>query len=577
MINYKVMLRQLTRIDSHGERKTWTSTTYYISYYQKGVRVWKNTELTDKEKAEEYAKNFIATLEKGTVLEFLKQNHWFEPAKSPAFIDSRKGNISWKLNYAQSRKNSRYLQIILEKIKDPIGECLFENVSRKDTQAFRERLKDLKSYKDGRNVEREVTSTFKNNVLSAFRVTWKYYMKTGAANVEKNPFQLLENFKDVKEEHKHKYIFTPDDYKDLFNRELLNSIEPITTFKSKHDGTEKPLTKEKWSELVNSFWIDFFELAFLTGARGGELAALRVKSFPESYEGYVMVIDSALKSGLRKSDVNNEIEEVKVFDETKTGEERKIVLCDRAREIAAKYCKGKKPDDLLFSTAGKDGNRYSTLLTSQKRSQVFNLFINEMDAQIGLLPPDSNDVLSLHGFRTSLNTQLLAAGNKEWVVAYALGWQSRSLTQTQGKHYTKVEIPDLIELAATINQLYFGIPFTWRSAAKKRATIDRQQRVANILNASRKIRWINQLRSQFLEIRQKFLANEYDEYNEDTVNAISEFLDYSVEELNKKNFDFFEPYLSKVILDEEVQYADDHLGLQTLLRSYEKINWAYYE
>ena len=585
MTNYKVLPRKHIVKGKNGDSKTTFYKHYYISYYKGGDRKWVNTNVeyiednADKAKAaEDFAKDYMAKLDKGTVYEFLKQNHWFEPANSPAFLDSRKGSLGWNLNYAQSRKNARYLQIILEEVKDPIRDCLFEKVSRKDTHAFRERLKELQSYVDGHGNTRVVTSTFKNNVISAFRVTWKYYKETGVgADIEKNPFRELKKFKDVDEEHKQKYIFTPEDYHDLFNRELLRCINPITTYKSKHDGSEKKLTKEKWDELVNSFWIDFFELAFLTGARGGELAALKVESFPEKYEGYVMIINGALKSGLRKNDVNNETDTVRVFDKTKTENSRKIVLCDRARTITQKYMEGKKPGDLLFSLPmKKKENRYSTLLVSQKRAQAFSLFINEMDAQIGI-PHDSNEVLSLHGFRTSLNTNLLAAGNKEWVVAAALGWESRALTKTQGENYTKVELSDLIKLAASINRLYFNRDFTWKPADTKRATIDRQQRVANILNASRKIRWINQLRSAFLEIRQKFFSHEYDEYNEDTVEIISNFLDIKVEELEKKNIDFFEPIICKVLADEEVDYDADNQQLRDLLTSYDERNWYSYE
>lgn len=588
MINYNVTPRTQTRIDN-GVRKTWTSKYYYISYYQqkKNVsgweRVWVKTDIefklengkeVNKEAAEEKAKDYMAKLEKGTVYEFLKQNHWFEPDKSPAYLDSRSGSLSWKLNYAQSRKNARYLQIILEEVKDPIRDCVFEKVSRKDTHAFRERLKNLETYVDGHKIQRKVTSTFRNNVLSAFRVTWKYYKETGVdADIEKNPFRELKKFTDVDAKHKQKYIFSPEDYHDMFNRELLSSINPISTFKTKHNGSEKKVTKEQWDELVNSSWIDFFELAFLTGARGGELAALRVESFPRDYEGYVMVIDSALKSGLRKNNVNNETETVRVFDKTKTENERRIVLCDRAREITQKYMIGKKPEDLLFTLPmKKKDNKYSTLFVSQKRAQAFSLFINELKAQIGFKYED-NEVFSLHGFRTSLNTQLLEAGNKEWVVAAALGWESKALTRTQKKNYTKVELPDLIQLAASINRIYFGKDFTWRPADKKRAIIDRQERVASILNASRKTRWINQVRGALLEIRQKYLSKEYDEFNEETVETISQFLDVPVDELNKKNIDYFEPILGQVIADDEVQYNDDDQQLRELLGSYDEYNW----
>lgn len=494
MRTYNLCHRIATRKNKKGEIKTWKSKNFYISYYENRERKWIDTGCEDEEAARLFYDKKVAELECGTVYEFLKQHNWLDATKNPLYVDSNEGNINYHLHYAHSLKNVRYLQIILEDIKDPIKDCLFEDVSRKDVQEFKDRLANLKTYIDGHGHERETTTTFKNKTIAAFSTIWSYYLRTGKANIRSNPFLSVEKFK-KKTPITKKYIFTPEDYSDLFDREVLETLEPISFYDSKRNGSLTPLSKEKWTELVNSIWIDFFEFVFLSGLRGGEAAAICVDSFEPGYHYYVLDVDRAFKSGLRKADVNSNSRTVEIIGKPKTGETRRIVLCDRAREIAVKYLAGKTGKDLLFTLPMKKGqNKYSTYLLSQQRANAFRLFIGEMNAQYHFTDKD-NEALSLHGARTSLNSVLLDKTNlREGLIAYVMGWTSHSLTTTQREHYTRYEINDLIDVAREINRLYLKKDFKGFPSVEEQKAISRQSRRAEIMKRSEKLRWIKELR-----------------------------------------------------------------------------------
>ena len=581
---YKLCHRVATRRGRNGELKTWQSKTYYISYYEERKKKWLDTGLEDEEAAKEFYNKKIPELECGTVYEFLRQHNWLDETNNPLYVDSNKGNISYHLNYAHSKKNVRYLKIILEEIKDPIRDCPFTDLTRKDVQAFKDRLADLETYTDGHGHKRTTTATFKNKTLAAFSTIWSYYLRTGKANVKTNPFLQIEKFKKTTPTKK-KYIFTPEDYSYLFDRSVLETIVPISSYDTKHAGQKKPLTVEQWDDLINSIWIDFFEFVFLTGMRGSEAAAVCVNSFEPGYEYFVLNINRAFKSGLRKNDVNFNPRGIEIIGKTKTGESRTIVLCTRAREIAMKYMKGKSGDDLLFTLPMKGRqNPFSTYLLSHNRTIAFRLFMDEMNAQYDFTEKD-DEALSLHGFRTSLNSILLEQTNlRESLIAYVMGWTSHSLTETQREHYTQYKVDDLIDVAREINRLYLDEEFSWKPITAKVRTISRQDRRAAIMKSSGKYRWINKLRKALVELRQKVLIGEYelDEDGEEyggLIDKINTFLDLDLETMKNKNSDFYFPLLNQIgyFLTEmgfSYEEANNELLFFSNLRSeYESNDW----
>lgn len=529
MRRYTLCKRTSTKKDRNGNKRTWTSETYYISYYENRERVWFDTETKDLEEAQKIYEQKVEEFECRTVYIFLKAHGWLSDTKNPLYVDSNSGSIRYHLKYAHSHKNARYLQIILEELKDPIRDINFKSLNRNDVQKFKDRLTELKTYTDGHGCKREVTYTFRNNVLSAFSTIWSYYLKTGKAGIQDNPFLKVDKFVKTKPVKK-KYIFTPEDYRDIFNREIINGVIPQSYYKTKHDGSLKKLTFEKWKEVTSDLWLDFFELIFLTGMRGGEAAALCVNSFPPEYDGYVVNIDRAFKSGLRKEDVNSPSSEVEVIGKPKTNEIRKIVLCDRARDITQKYMRDKSGDDLLFTLPSVRGeNKYSTYLLSQKRSFAFHLFINEMNLSLGLTDNDDK-ALSLHGARTSLNTNLLGLKkHNEWLIAYALGWTSHALTNTQRKHYTDYSIQELADLARDINLLYLKKEFKWLPKPIKIQNSSRQARVSILLKRSEKKHWIERLVKNA-----KWLYR-----TEEKIEDIEEFLALPQEELETKKGNYY--------------------------------------
>ena len=561
MRNYEIVFREQIRKDKNGATKKWVSTNYYIRYYKKSRRYWVNTNTSNYDDAVEFAKKKMAELEKGTVYEFLKAENWLDPIRNPIYYHSRKGNITYtKVNYAHSSKNARYLQIVLEQLKDPIGDINFSDVTAKDAQEFKERLSDYKTYTDAHGKKREITTTFKLGTFSAFSVIWTYYIKTGKSNLKYNPFSMVGTFKKPEVQHK-KYIFTPQDYRDLFNRNIYKGITPSSSYKSKHDGSLKPLTKEKWDEITQGMWCDFFELIFLSGLRGSEAAALRADSFPDEYEGYVLDVNWAIKSGLRKENINNEIKDVQVFGPPKTEEKRRIVLCDRAHDICQKYLRGKKGSDLLFTLPGKSGNKYSTLLLSQQRANAFRLFINEMNQYLNFVDEDSTDTLCLHGARTSLNTNLLGLRqHDEWLIAYYLGWKSESLTKTQEKHYTDYSIESLISVANSINKLYLGKEFTWTPKPQEVKKNTRQENIQILLAKAAKNNWVENFRSSLERFSELTGASS-------RVPEIEEFLSMPVEKAQRLKHIYYANLIHSALA---LNLRTSRMNLEEFLSSYDE-------
>ena len=539
--DFKLDFRTVKRRDKNGNLKSWTSKTYYITYYENRKRKWINTEKTDYSEAEDVLKEKEAVLKGGTVYQFLKSNLWLDELKNPLYVGYANETTNYHLHYAHSRKNVRYLQIILEEIKDPIRDLIFYKVSRSDVEAFKERLARMTKYVDGHNHERDITNTFRNRVLFAFSTIWSYYLRKGDKKLDSNPFLMVEKFKKNKEPKK-KFVFSPEIYRFLFDREILEELEPLSSYSTKRGNVVKKLTKEKWEEIIYSVWIDFFEFVFLTGLRGSEAAAVCVKQFanPKDYNYRVLDVNRAFKAGLRKDIVNSNNGSVEIIGNTKTEETRTIVLCDRAYEIAMKYIKGKSDDDLLFTLPmeGKN-NVYSTYLLSQKRADVFNIFINEMNEQFGFCENDT-EVLSLHGFRSSLNSVLLGVPYlNENLVAYTMGWASKSISFVQRKHYTYHDrVMDLIQVANQINLLYLGKPLDWKPLSVEQKENKFEKRKAEILNKNRKTIWIRELKDIFMTFMNRLRNGEFDytlteEEKELAKNSIEQFLAYDVSTLKK--------------------------------------------
>lgn len=504
MRTYNLSRRTINRIDKNGVKKTWTSKTFYISYYEKRKKIWIDTGIEDEEEASKFFRSKIEEIEGGTVYQFLKKNHWLEETRNPLYVDSRRGAINYHLQYAHSLKNVRYLQIILEDIKDPIGDCIFVDLSRKDVLDFKDRLDKLDTYIDAQKRIRKVTSTFRNGCLNAFSTIWSYYLRTGKVDIKTNPFLQVEKFKKNKDPQK-KYIFTPEDYRDIFDREILESIEPISYYKTKMDGSLKQLSIEKWHEIIHGVWIDFFEFIFLTGCRGSEAAAITIDSFEPNSNFFLLNINKAIKAGLRKKIVNEEDPSVDIIGDTKTSEKRQIVLCNRARDIVEQYADGKKPNELLFTVPNiNEDNKYSSLLLSQNRAYMFNLFIGEMNAHYNFVDDIDNEVLTLHGARTSMNTNLLLHTTlRESLIAAVMGWTSHSLTNTQRKHYTKYGINDLIDVAKQINRLYLNKEFSGFTAQYEQKDSSRKNIKNEIIYRNKKSKWIDMIIASLEELRNK--------------------------------------------------------------------------
>ena len=508
--------------DKSGNYREWTSKTYYLIYYEGRKKKYKDTHETDRSKAEEEKERLIKEIEGGTVYSVIKNNKWLSEKESPLYISYRNKTTNYHYQYAQSQKNVRYLRIILEQLKDGIGDKLFTSLSPEDVDDFLSRLKNYTEYKDAKNNIRKITNAFRNCTIDAFSTIYNYYLRTGEIKVKSNPFHKKMRFP-KKTDHRQRFVYTPEVINLIFEKELLDKIQPITTYETAHGI--KTLTKEKWDEIVNSVYLDYWHFVALSGLRGSEASSIRINQFEKGSSFYILNVNSAFKAGLRKNDLALNDGSVDIIGSTKSGKPRRIVLCDEANRIVRKYAEGKADTDLLFQNENKK-TEYSRFLLSQNRARVFRIFINELNAQFGFT--DDELSLTIHGFRGALQSNLLEKTNlRESLIAY-------SLQKTQQKHYTHFSDSDLYSVANEINKLYFGKEMIWQPTDDKKESLKYQDKRLAILKGGQ-LSGIGLARSQIqralITLKDEIISGKYfgSGYQEEGATNF----DYQTSDLNK--------------------------------------------
>lgn len=561
MRKYELDYRKSKKKDKSGNYREWTSTTYYLIYYENRKKKYIDTRKSNIREAEDEKERLIKEIEGGTVYSVIKNNKWLSEKESPLYLSYKAHTTDYHYQYAQSQKNVRYLKIILEQFKDEIGDKLFCSLSPEDVDDFLIRLSKYSEYKDAKKNTREITNAFRNCTIDAFSTIYNYYLRTGEIKVKSNPFYKKKRFP-KKTEHRKRFIYTPEIINLCFEQELLEKIEPITLIETAHG--EKPLSKEKWLSICNSIYKDFFHFVALTGMRGSEASSIRVNQFVKDTDFRVLNINGAFKAGLRKNDVDNNDGSVDIIGTTKSGKPRRIVLCDEANRIIKKYAYGKTEDDLIFINDNKK-SEYSSFLLSQERARVFRIFINELNAQFNFT--DDPLSLTIHGFRTSLNSVLIDnTGLRESLIAHYFGWESTTLQKTQLKHYTQYSDADLRSVANEINKLYSGREMIWQPIIEKKNSLDYQDRRIEILSG-RKLDgialWRSQIRNTLLSLKRNITSGEYfgEEYQEEGSNSFEyqySNLDKTVQIidgiLQKENFEIADCNINELLWDDGFKY-----------------------
>lgn len=563
MRKYELDYRKSKKKDKSGNYREWTSKTFYLIYYENRTKKYIDTHKTDRSEAEEEKERLIKEIEGGTVYSVIKNNKWLSEKESPLYISYRNNTTNYHYQYAQSQKNVRYLRIILEQLKDEIGEKLFTSLSPEDVDDFLSRLKNYTEYTDAKNNKRQITNAFRNCTIDAFSTIYNYYLRTGEIKVKSNPFHNKMRFP-KKTDHRQRFVYTPEVINLIFEKELLDKIQPITTYETAHG--EKPLTKEKWDEICNSIYIDYWHYLALTGLRGSEASSIRINQFEKGSSFYILNVNSAFKAGLRKNDLALNDGSVDIIGSTKSGKPRRIVLCDEANRIVRKYAEGKADTDLLFQNENKK-TEYSRFLLSQNRARVFRIFINELNAQFGFT--DDELSLTIHGFRGALQSNLLENTNlRESLIAYYFGWVSNSLQKTQQKHYTHFSDMDLRNVANEINKLYSGKEMIWQPTIEKKTSLNYQERRLEILGKLSGLNlWRSNIRKAIVELKDKITSGKY--FGEEYLEEGASSFEYQYSNFNNtikiidkilqlKNFEISDYNINELINDNEFKWMDEN-------------------
>lgn len=99
----------------------------------------------------------------------------------------------------------------------------------------------------------------------------------------------------------------------------------------------------KFSSFKHSHYTDFVECAFLLGLRNAELIGLQKKHC--DFDRRLIEISSTLARAKNATNAK-----ARTRKATKTGNIRFLPMSDRLYELLSERCKGKKPDDLVFTS-----------------------------------------------------------------------------------------------------------------------------------------------------------------------------------------------------------------------------------
>ena len=497
---YKIDYRTSARQRKDGT--TWKSDTLYIRFRHNGKLIYKNLYTTDPKEAEVKALQIYAEETKDqkpaystkSLKTYLKRNNFFSATENPLYKEYMSGVSNYRMGYYTSKRNTAIYRYLFEKLDDELGHLNYMSITRKDAKAFKERM--LKAV-DLRNKPLKPSKV--NRIIAALSVAFDYLIKTEALDI-KNPFSRKELDRMKEETLSTKFVFQPKEMRRFLDDELLKMCYDVSAEIQESAHCVRHYDYDWWLKFIEGPQYKMLSLMALTGLRSNEAAALTKASFDKEYNRIVKV-DKAFKIAPNVAQMKAYLDgdkTYKIFGPPKTGEERTIVLCDKAYYIVKPLLEACKEDgDLIFVFKRGEGNYrnlhhlYYIGMKHNYRA-FFQMFCDKFQIKV----PEGEKV-SAHCLRTTLNTNLLKDENvsvkESWIAAY-MGWKSKTLTRTQGASYTHYDIPQYRAVANAINILYTGQEMLWN-------TFKKEQRDDSIELIEAQIRQRNEGRYELLKIR----------------------------------------------------------------------------
>lgn len=398
----------------------WKSKTYYVRFYENGKLQYVNTKKTNKKEAEVVGSNIVSKIPKKvkvsdssirnlTLKQYLINNDWFSATLNPPYKEFKSGLSTHSFQERHSKLVTTALRKLFKENNDEIGDCIYYNIGKRDTDKLKKRLLKYKT-----------TAGVKNIYILALRSVYSYLIKKDEY-VKFNPFnQSKMEFFQTK--LKKKYVFAPYEIYYLFNRNLLEKIEPVYC------------SEKSWDHFLNSDFFLAFKFAAYTGMRSNEVSALIPSQIKDER---ILTINRAFKD-----------KHGTVIGLPKNSKIRTIVLCDEAYACIKEKLETRRQNEFIFQN-----NRKNSIYRNYQASWVKfrEEVVNAFDIDLG------DFKFTPHGLRKSLNTNLLKYSSiKESLIRFYCGWSdaANTLTPIQEGHYTGYDEQDLNKVAKAIQKMY---------------------------------------------------------------------------------------------------------------------------
>ena len=165
-------------------------------------------------------------------------------------------------------------------------------------------------------------STF-NTRLNILRRFFKWLYKKGHITV--NYLADVENRRNMNPKRKQRLPYSDD--------EIRRVLEAYRTDQF-----------SKQAQFKHSYYYPFIQFVFMTGVRNGEAIGLQAKKI-DWVKKFILIDQSFSKQPLKSTNVKH-----RILKPTKTGRSRNLPLTQELAVILEPLCKGRRPDDFIFTT-----------------------------------------------------------------------------------------------------------------------------------------------------------------------------------------------------------------------------------
>ena len=498
---YSIGFRTSSRLRKDGT--TWKSDTLYIRFRVNGKLKYVDLETADIKVAATKAVQVYAEQTKDakpaysahSLKSYLKKNNWFSLTENPLYKEYHTKLSNHSVGYYTAKKITTDFTYVFETLDDDLGRLPYNGITKQDVKAFKERLLLAKDAK-----QQPLKPSRINKIFASLSVLYDYIIANEQPDLP-NLFGKKQLDRIKSEQKVERFVFQPKQIKRLLDDELLKMCYDVYMEIDLGEGQIRRYDYQWWVNFIDGPQYKMLCLMALSGLRLNEVSALTKGQFDKEYNRIVR-INKAFKITPNQARMKAYLDgdtTYTVFDKPKSGEERTIVLCDKAYYIVKPLLDACEYDsDLIFVSKRGEGNyrnlyHYYYSGPMHNYRAFFEMFCNKFKIYV-----PENKKVSPHCLRTTLNTNLLKDDSpvvvkESWIASY-MGWKTQTLSKTQAGSYTHYDIPQYRAVANAINVLYTGQEMLWN-------TFEEEKRDDSIELIEAQIRKENGERIQKLEVK----------------------------------------------------------------------------